>query len=552
MLRVRTIWEVPAETARIAKASLPKGNRYLLLRDQVGVIYQDEQFADLFVWRGQPAEAPGLLAMVTIMQFAEGLTDRHAAEAVGSRIDWKYVLGLEIDAPAVSHSILSEFRDRLLADGQEQRLLDILVSHLDQAGFLKGRKRQRTDSTHVLAVVRDLNRLEFVGETLRATLNDLATVAPDWLGQQVSSDWFDLYGPRFENYRLPQAEAKRLALHQRIGQDGYHLLEAIYTPTAPAWLIEIPSVQVLRQVWLQQYYRQDEQVYLRTAQQYGQPASHLLIRSPYDPEARNRTKRETNWTGYSVHLTETCLPDQPNLITHCVTTPATTFDGQVTASIHQALATKGLLPEEHLVDTAYVDADLIWLSQKEHHLDLIGPLPPNTTWQTKDEQAYDLSCFAIDWDRQKVTCPQGHQAIDWHPYLNPQGTAVITVQFSRVTCRACDQRARCTKSDDLPRKLTFRPQDQFQVLELARQRQATQVFKDQYKQRAGIEGTLSQAVRVCDIRYARYVGLAKTRLQHLATAAGINLARITAYLMEVPKAQTRSSRFMSLKPSFLT
>ncbi len=212
MLRPRTIWEIPEETARIAKASLPKGNRYLLLRDQVGVIYRDEQFADLFVWRGQPAEAPGLLAMVTIMQFAEGLTDRQAAEAVGSRIDWKYVLGLEIDAPALSHSILSEFRDRLLMGGQEQLLLDILVSHLDQQGWLKGRKRQRTDSTHVLAAVRDLNRLEFVGETLRAALNDLATVAPDWLRQQVGADWFDLYGSRFENYRLPQTEPKRLAL----------------------------------------------------------------------------------------------------------------------------------------------------------------------------------------------------------------------------------------------------------------------------------------------------------------------------------------------------
>ena len=129
---------------------------------------------------------------------------------------------------------------------------------------------------------------------------------------------------------------------------------------------------------------------------------------------------------------------------------------------------------------------------------------------------------------------------------------MITVQFSRTACRTCCQRTHCTKSEFIPRKLTFRPQDQFQVLELARQRQQTLAFKDKYKQRAGIEGTLSQAVRVGDIRYARYAGLAKTHLQHLATAAGINLARITAWLMEVPKAQTRSSRFMSLKPSFLT
>jgi len=162
------------------------------------------------------------------------------------------VLGLENDAPAVSHSILSEFRDRLLGGGQAQLLLDILVSHVDQAGFLTGHKRQRPDSTHVLAVVRHLNRLEFVGETLRARLNDLATVAPDWLGQQVEADWFERSGPRLENYGLPQPEAKPLALHQRIGQDGYHLLTALYAPTAPTWLVEIPSLQVLGQVWLHQ------------------------------------------------------------------------------------------------------------------------------------------------------------------------------------------------------------------------------------------------------------------------------------------------------------
>jgi transposase len=551
MLRPRTIGEVPEETARIAKASLPKGNRYLLLRDKVGVIYQDEQFADLFVWLGQPAESPGLLAMVTVMQFAEGLTDRQAAEAVGTRIDWKYVLGLDIDAPALTHSILSEFRDRLLAGDQAERLLDIGVEHLDEQGWLKGRQRQRTDSTHVLAAVRDLNRLELVGETLRAALNEIAPVAPEWLSQQVELDWFDRYGPRFELARLPKTAPQRLALHQQIGQDGYHLLTAIYAPTSPAGLIELTSVQVLRQVWIQQYYRQGDQVSIRTPQEYGLPPSHHLIQSPYDPQARYRNKRQTTWSGYTVHLTETCLPDQPNLITHCVTTPATVDDNQVTASIHQALAAKGLLPEEHLVDTGYTEADLILLSQTEHQLDLVGPLRANNSWQAKDEQAYDLACFAIDWDRQQVTCPQGHLSASWRSSLTASGP-MIAVKFSQAACQACAQRARCTKSGTAPRGLTFRPQEQFQALETARQRQATQTFKDKYKQRAGIEGTISQAGRGHDIRSSRYIGLAKTHLQHVATSAGINLARITAWLMEVPKAPTRSSHFMRLKPSFLS
>ena len=550
MLRPRKVWDVPEETVRVAKACFPKGNRYLTLRDELGVIYRDEAFADLFVWRGQPAASPGFLAMVTIMQFAEGLTDRQAAEAIGSRIDWKYVLGLDITAPAIHHSILSEYRQRLITGGQEQLLLDVMLDHLKGCGWLKGHRRQRTDSTHMLAVIRGLNRLECVGETMRAVLNDLASVAPDWLLEHVSPDWFDLYGPRFENYRLPQERAEREALQLRIGQDGYHLLAAIDSDEAPVWLRELPSVQVMRQVWIQQYYRGREGVHCRTKKQYGLPPNHLLIQSPYDPEARNRTKRNTNWTGYTVHLTETCDDDQPNLITDCQTTPATVADGQLTAQIHQALDHRGLLPDEHLVDTSYVDAEHLLNSWTVYELDLLGPVPPNPSWQAQDEQAYDLNCFAIDWDHQIVTCPQGKQSIRWQPKQTPEGTPMIAVKFSRTDCGPCAQRVRCTKSKTLTRGLNFRPKEQFQALQAARQRQNTDAFKTKYKKRAGIEGTLSQGVRTFGLRRTRYIGLAKTHLQNLATAAAMNLTRLAAWLHDVPTAQTRQSRFLALKPSF--
>jgi transposase len=303
MLPPRKVWDIPEETARVAKASFPKGNRYLTFRDEMGVIYQDAAFAELFVWRGQPAESPGFLAMVTILQFAEGLTDRQAAEAVGSRIDWKYILGLELTAPAIAHSSLSKFRERLIVGGQEQVLFDAMLKHLKEGGWLKSYRRQRTDSTHVLAAIREMNRLEFLGETLRAVLNDLASVAPDWLVEQVSADWFGLYGPRFENYRLPQERAEREALQVRIGQDGYHLLKAVYDKAAPDWLRKLPSLQLLRRVWIQQYYREGDTVHARTKKEFGLPPNHLMIQSPYDAEARNRTKRDTNWTGYALHLT---------------------------------------------------------------------------------------------------------------------------------------------------------------------------------------------------------------------------------------------------------
>ncbi len=151
---------VPEQTARIARAALPKGNVLIEMRDELGAIYEDEAFAHLFPSRRKPGEAPWRLALVTVFQFAQNLSDRQAADAVRGRIDWKYALSLELDDPGFDHTVLSEFRTRLLEGGSGRLLLDTLLARFRENGLLKARGRQRTDSTHVLARVRALNRLD--------------------------------------------------------------------------------------------------------------------------------------------------------------------------------------------------------------------------------------------------------------------------------------------------------------------------------------------------------------------------------------------------------
>jgi transposase len=443
-------------------------------------------------------------------------------------------------------SVLSAFRKRLLAESAEQRLLDDMLKRLKEKELLKARGRQRTDSTHVLAAIRTVNRLECVGETLRAALNVLAVAAPKWLLEQVTPDWFERYGERFEQYRLPKERAERTELGETIGRDGYHLLQAIYAEDAPPWLREIEAVDILRQVWLQQYVVQDEQVTWRSAKNL--PANKLLIFTPYDVQARSRKKRNNHkWTGYAVHLTETCDEDTPNLITHVETTPATTGDVEMTDDIHQALAAKDLLPSEHLVDTGYVDAEHLLTSRRDYNLDLCGPAPLDSTWQAQDKNGFDLPCFAIDWDAQTVTCPQGKVSRSWYN-RKQRGNPVIQVRFSIPDCAACATRSLCTKAKTSARVLTFKPRPQFEALEAARRRQQTPEFKERYKTRAGIEGTFSQGTRTFGLRRARYIGLDKTHLQHIATAAAINLTRAVSWLMDIPKARTRTSHFAALAP----
>ena len=310
------IGTIPAETMRVARAAYPKGSLAMRLRDELGGLYQDEQFSSLFPSRGQPAEAPGRLAIVVVLQYVEGLTDRQAAEAVRGRIDWKYALGLELSDPGIDASVLSEFRKRLVAGQAETLLLDVLLERCKQRGWLKAGGKQRTDSTHVLARVRSLSNLECVGETLRAALDDLAQLAPEWLIGQITADWFERYSHRVENYRLPKAENQRTALAEQIGADGVHLLAALEQADAPLGLKELESVQVLRQVWQQYYDLSKGRATWRTGPQADEQEG--MLRSPYDPEARSGKKRETVWLGYKVHLTETCDAESPRLL-KCLT-----------------------------------------------------------------------------------------------------------------------------------------------------------------------------------------------------------------------------------------
>jgi transposase len=544
-LQPHPIGPVPEITALVARAAFPKGTPLLRLRDHLGTIYDDARFAPLFARRGKPAEAPWRLALVTVLQFAEGLTDRQAADAVRSRLDWKYLLGLELTDAGFDFSILSEFRARLVAGDADQHLLDALLERCKAVGLVKPRGKQRTDSTHVLAAVRALNRLDCVAETLRATLNTLATVVPEWLRTQVPVAWYERYATRSETTRRPLTAAERDTLAARIGADGHTLLAAIYAPTAPVWLREIPAVQVLRQVWLQNYYAPDPVTGLMGLRATRDlPPNALAIESPYDPEARFHTKRQTSWTGYTVHLTETCDEETPHLITQVTTVPASTNDVLVTAMVQDDLAARALLPGEHLLDSGYVDAQHL-LHSAQRGIDLVGPALLDTSWQAAAGEGFDLSCFTINWEQQTVTCPGGKTS---HPWREAWRDAYLfyQVEFAKADCLRCPLRAQCTRAATRPRQLSLRPRAEQVALQQARQRQGTAEFTQRYKKRAGVEGTLAQGVQVCGLRRARYHGVRKIHLAHVAIAAGICLQRLDDWWTQTPRITTRTSRFAAL------
>jgi len=541
---------VPELTARVVRAAFPKGTLAIRIREALGPLFADEDFAAAFPGRGRPAVSPGALAVVSVLQYAEGLSDRQAADQVRARIDWKFLLGLELDDPGFDFTVLGDFRSRLIGHGLEERVLEAVLARLSGAGLLRAGGRQRTDSTHVLAAVRTLNRMEFAGETLRAALEALAAAAPSWLARLIDPTWADRYGARIDSYRFPKGEDARRQWAGQVGRDGFMLLDAAGALQAPAWLGQIPAVETLRRIWGQQYHRDETGVRWREGDDL--PPGRQRLASPYDLDARYGVKRGSGWTGYKVHLTETCDPDKPRVITDVETTDATTDDVEMTPAIHQRLGNRRLVPGEHVADAGYISAGHILTARSDHGISLLGPVGADTH-QTRrggagQEPALAQAAFGIDWDARKVTCPQGAVSISWSDQRKPSGTPVARVHFALADCRPCPLRSRCTKAENgkWGRSLTLLPRDQHELLARQRAEQRTPRWKARYDIRAGVESTISQAVRRTRLRRTPYRGQPKTHLASVLSATAINLIRADAWLNGTPLGTTRVSHLARL------
>ena len=554
----------------------------VVIRDRLGEWLGDVQFAAAFGTRGRPGWPPSRLALVTVLQRAEGLADRAAAEAVRTRIDWQYLLGLSLEDPGFDHSVLAEFRARVAGAGLEQVALDALVARMAAEGLVKAGGKQRTDATHVVAAVAALNRLELAGESVRAVLEALAAAHPDWLAERICvADWTGRYGTPVTSWRPPSSQAKRDELAIAYARDGYALVEAVYDSAAPGWLRELPAVDVLRRVLVQNYTRTitggKEVIKRREKQELkgdGLPPGQDRIASPYDTDARWGVKRGHYWLGYKLHVSETCddppactcpaaqaatcaagqggAHDRgcaqlvfPNLITHVSTTEATRPDAEMTAAIGQDLAGKNLRPGRHYVDSGYLSAALVVSELTQHGTMLIGPLLADTSAQARAGTGYARADFTIDYGTQTATCPQGHASSSWTP-CTQHGTDKIVVQFPAARCGPCPARGLCTRAGH--RQLTLPPRDLAQAQAAARATQATTTFQADYARRAGIEGTIHQAASH-GARRARYRGLPKTHLDHIYMACALNLLRLHAYWTATPLDRKRTSHLARLELS---
>lgn len=526
-VRLRSGEQVPSLTAQIARASNPGGTTAMWVRDRLNGLWHDEDFLDWYPRDGRPGLSPAQLATVCVLQFLLDLSDRQAAEAVRCRIDFKYALALELDDPGFHHSVLTDFRDRLAQGDRADRLLDLALGRLKQAGLVRERGTQRTDSTHVLAAVRDLTRLELIAEAIRAALEEIAGAAPHLLVGVVDEQWGHRYGRPVRLGNNPTRPKTRIA---GAGDDALQLLEHLRTHgTAHAFG---PRVHTLRQIVVQNYYRDTAgRLRWRTDDEGGLPPSSRAIVSPYDPTARYaRRGQTTRWKGFLAHLTETCSSDGANVITDVATTAATTNDTQALPGIHTRLKRRGLLPAEHLVDGGYTSLVHLEHAAREHQVTVTGPLPGNPTHQHRRDDGFDRDDFHIDFDRRQVTCPQGQVSRGWHgpyPTSSPTAAPLIVARFTKAQCQPCPVRAQCTTSRDGARNVGFPPRELRDLQVRVRAEQHTPDWKSRYAVRSGVEGTINEFAHGHGMRRCRYRGQPKAHLQHVFTAIAVNVERLS-------------------------
>ena len=507
--------DIPGDTRRIGEAILQQHDICRFLGDHVEEILESEDFAGFYAEGGRPGVHPLMLVMVTILQFWEDLPDRKASEQVVKRIDWKYALRQELTWMGFHFSDLCHFRQRLLNHEAGHVVFEKVLAYLLGQGYLKKRGKQRTDSTHVLGQVSRLSQVELKWESLRMALSDLMTIDAVWTREQIGLETVERYSQARASYRL--SKAKLEALEREVETEGIRVLRQIEEAGRPEWR-QLRYVSLLYAVFRQQvkcFSAETWDAWENTAADL--PTGEIL--SPHEPEARYAEKRKHGWVGYKTHVTESFEEDGTHFITDTLVTLAQQHDSVALKRIQDRLIARDVCPGQQYVDTGYMSAEHIDESAKRG-IDLRGKVQADASCKT---EGFRLQDFEVDMQRQVATCPMGKQSVRWRAVTGTANVA-FRASFGR-TCRTCPHftNEACTT---LPSGRRLDINAHHDTLQARRREQMTPAFRQEMHRRAAVEGLISEAVRVHDLRHNRYRGLEKTQFQSDFTAVSINLKRL--------------------------
>lgn len=489
-----------------------------VIQKEVAPLIKDSDFESLYKDGGRPPVSPRILVLTLLMQFLERLPDRAAIQNLKFRLDWKIAFGLPVDFAGFHPTTLVHFRTRLAESPQGALLFDRVIEHLRKGGLIKKSGKQRIDSTHIIACVRELSRIELLHETLRLFCIDVSGSA-----SSMSSDLTQIherYSDKVSTYGATDLQRKDFVRSAGLGMKALILWATVTNPVDAVQSLK--SFTTLKAVFEQNFTDEgSEPELIRIATGAG----HIC--SPHEPEARYANKGKKGWLGYKGQVVETVNGGEsglPNFITHIDIQDAPTFDGDCVVPIVQQLKDKDITPESLYGDTHYNTAANIEALQKDS-IDLKGPVQPVVI-----EKAEKHVGFQIDLEGKKVVCPMGVESKHFH--VDPNGK--IGASFPKASCVKCPRRTICKPE---PRGKIYSERPENKTLTKRREQMKDRAYLEDLHKRNGIEGCISGLVRGQNWRHCRYRGKNKARLQARLTGAATNVTRLHRYRAQQHRLQ---------------
>jgi transposase len=501
--------DIPEEIRSWGEKHLESDNPYRVVGEQLFSFISWCELSSMYSDTGRPSINPIILSLTTIFQFLEDIPDRVAAAYIKTRLDWKYALHLPLHDSGFHYSDLCNFRKRLVEHGKESLIFQQLLEKIKSLGFLRKHKHQRTDSTHVLAKVRDLSRLENLTEGLRVALKAIEKAHVAFYQTKIPILYREHWSKPLNDYQMTDAEREQIL--KRLGQDIHWLLS--FLKTNKESFLRLPELEVLQTLFSQHFTIQSQRVSVKKEATTGKDK----IQTPHDPEARYSKKRGKSWTGSKVHITETANEKgEVNFITDVTTTNACEQDNETLLKIQGNLEELGLKPQHQYTDKRYITGDNLAESQQAG-IQLMGEAS-----ELDNDGLYTADEFSIDYDSQTATCPTGNTSCSWKQFENGERKDGIRISFGQQ-CQSCPLKAKCTKNKH-GRILTLHRH--YQILKQRREEGKTTVFREAMKRRPPVEGTISEMVRAHSLRRSRYRGLVRSHLQNLMIGTAVNLKRL--------------------------
>jgi transposase len=502
--------DIPQAVSCWGKKYLKDNNLYRVVGDQLLSFISADEFTSMYSHTGRPSISPIILSLVTLFQFLEEIPDRVAAQYAMTRLDWKYALHIPMDDPGFHYSDLCNFRKRLAKHGKESLLFDQLLKQIESLGFLKKRKHQRTDSTHILALVSELSRLENLSESLRVSLRAIQKSESAFYQMKIPALYREHWSISQSDYQMTEPQ-RREAL-ERVGQDIHWLLS--FLETNKKSFLRLPELEVLQTLFYQHFAVQDSQkVCLKDKADTGKDK----IQSPHEPEARYSKKRGKSWVGYKTHITETANgKGEVNFITDITTTNSCEQDNETLSGIQEKLEAGNLKPEQQFTDKGYVTGANLSESGKKD-IQLMGEVS-----ELNNKGLFTADDFTVDYQTMTAICPAGCTSISWKKRESDNHNGDAQIRFCSQ-CNHCLLKEKCTKSK---RGRRLRLNLHYPMLKKRRQESKTGTFKKLMKRRPPVEGTISEMVRVHGLRRSRYRGMMKTHFHGLMVGTAVNLKRL--------------------------